>query len=209
MKILNLYAGIGGNRKLWGDEHEITAVENNLDICRVYREMYPNDELIYGCAHQYLLDHYKEFDFIWASPPCPTHSRLGLMNQKIHGTPKYIDITLWQEIIFLLHHAIPGQQKWVVENVKPYYKPFIEPTVELGRHYFWANFPIEPAPIDSFPIKYESRHNRGLSQASVAELSKHHGIELPAFAKNKRGLLKNAVNPSIGKYILNQVKEHI
>lgn len=27
MKILNLYCGIGGNRKLWGDEHEITAVE--------------------------------------------------------------------------------------------------------------------------------------------------------------------------------------
>jgi hypothetical protein len=31
MKILNLYAGIGGNRKLWGDEHEIVAVENNKD----------------------------------------------------------------------------------------------------------------------------------------------------------------------------------
>ena len=26
-EILNLYAGIGGNRKLWGDEHEITAIE--------------------------------------------------------------------------------------------------------------------------------------------------------------------------------------
>lgn len=28
MKILNLYAGIGGNRKLWGDDHEVTVVEN-------------------------------------------------------------------------------------------------------------------------------------------------------------------------------------
>ena len=27
LKILNLYAGIGGNRKLWGNEHDITAVE--------------------------------------------------------------------------------------------------------------------------------------------------------------------------------------
>lgn len=26
MKILNLYAGIGGNRELWGNEHEITGV---------------------------------------------------------------------------------------------------------------------------------------------------------------------------------------
>jgi len=25
MKILNLYAGIGGNRKLWGNDHEITS----------------------------------------------------------------------------------------------------------------------------------------------------------------------------------------
>lgn len=32
MKILNLYAGIGGNRKLWGDQHEITAVELNREI---------------------------------------------------------------------------------------------------------------------------------------------------------------------------------
>jgi DNA (cytosine-5)-methyltransferase 1 len=32
MRILNLYAGIGGNRKLWGDDHEITAVELNLLI---------------------------------------------------------------------------------------------------------------------------------------------------------------------------------
>ena len=35
MKILNLYAGIGGNRRLWGDEHEITAVEHNKDIAKI------------------------------------------------------------------------------------------------------------------------------------------------------------------------------
>ncbi len=29
MNILNLYAGIGGNRKLWGSTHKITAVESN------------------------------------------------------------------------------------------------------------------------------------------------------------------------------------
>ena len=35
-KILNLYAGIGGNRKLWGDEHEITAVEYDEATADVY-----------------------------------------------------------------------------------------------------------------------------------------------------------------------------
>ena len=41
MKILNLYAGIGGNRKLWGDEHEITAIENNTSIAYIYQDFFP------------------------------------------------------------------------------------------------------------------------------------------------------------------------
>jgi DNA (cytosine-5)-methyltransferase 1 len=43
MKILNLYAGIGGNRKLWtpnGDEHEITAVENVKEIADIYKQFF-------------------------------------------------------------------------------------------------------------------------------------------------------------------------
>lgn len=35
MKILNLYAGIGGNRKLWGDDHEITAGIEKLCLPRI------------------------------------------------------------------------------------------------------------------------------------------------------------------------------
>ena len=37
MKILNLYAGIGGNRTLWGDKHEVTAVEINAEIAGIYK----------------------------------------------------------------------------------------------------------------------------------------------------------------------------
>ena len=77
MKILNLYAGIGGNRKLWGDEHEITAIENNEEIAKIYQDFFPKDKVIIADAHQYLLDHFQEFDFIWSSPPCPTHSRVN------------------------------------------------------------------------------------------------------------------------------------
>lgn len=82
MKILNLYAGIGGNRKLWGDEHEITAVEFEPYIAEAYNKMFPQDEVVIGDAHQYLLDHYHEFDFIWTSPPCPTHSRMRAYQKK-------------------------------------------------------------------------------------------------------------------------------
>jgi DNA (cytosine-5)-methyltransferase 1 len=55
-KILNLYAGIGGNRKLWGDDYEITAVEYNEHIAKVYTNQFPNDKVIIGDAHQYLLN---------------------------------------------------------------------------------------------------------------------------------------------------------
>ncbi len=67
MKILNCYANIGGNRKNWtphGAEHEITAVEIDPKIAAIYKDFWPNDEVVIGDAHQYLLDHYKEFDFI-------------------------------------------------------------------------------------------------------------------------------------------------
>ena len=137
MKILNLYAGIGGNRKLWGDEHEVTAVELNPDIAAVYQQLFPNDTVIVGDAHQYLLDHYKEFDFIWSSPPCPTHSKarfaLGVHGK---GYPAvYPDMQLYQEIILLRHHF---NGKYCVENVQYYYKPFIEPRLRPGGILCWT-----------------------------------------------------------------------
>ena len=74
MKILNLYAGIGGNRKLWGvKDHDVTAVEDNEFIAQAYGTFFPLDRLLIQDAHKYLLDHYKEFDFIWSSPPCQSH----------------------------------------------------------------------------------------------------------------------------------------
>ena len=137
MKILNLYAGIGGNRKLWGDKHEITAVEIVPEIAAIYQKNFPNDKVIITDAHQYLLDHYKEFDFIWSSPPCPTHSQVNtFLNPQ--GVIRYPDMTLYQEIIFLKHFC---KSVWCVENVKSYYEPLIPPQ-PVGRHYIWANFII-------------------------------------------------------------------
>lgn len=142
MKILNLYAGIGGNRKLWGDEHEITAIEYVPAIAKVYQDLFPKDTVIVADAHQYLLDHYKEFDFIWSSPPCPTHSdirRCGVHAGQYEA--KYPEMSLYQEIIFLMNF-LPKGARFVVENVKPYYEPLIQPTAKLHRHYFWTNFTI-------------------------------------------------------------------
>jgi len=192
MKILNLYAGIGGNRKFW-EGHEVTSVEYNPDIAKVYADLYPNDNLIVGDAHQYLLEHYKEFDFIWSSPPCQTHSsfrfNIGVRYRNVEA--KYPDMTLYQEIIFLMTHA---DCKWVVENVKPYYEPLIKPTVDLQRHYFWSNFDIPDREFSKDKIR----------TAQIPDLEKLHGFDLSKYKlSNKRQVLRNCVNPDLGLHILN------
>ena len=144
MKVLNLYACLGGNRYKWDDvakdagiEIEVTAVELDTELAELYQERFPNDKVIVSDAHQYLLDHYQEFDFIWSSPPCPTHSRARYWRHGATGkNPSYPDMGLYQEIIFLQHHA---KCKWVVENVVPYYEPLIQ-AKKRNRHLYWTNF---------------------------------------------------------------------
>lgn len=142
MKILNLYACLGGNRYKWGKEHEITAVEWDEELAKLYQERFPNDKVVVSDAHQYLLDHYKEYDFIWSSPPCPTHSRARFWSIGANGkSPIYPDMKLYQEILLLDYHF---KGKYVVENVIPYYKPLLNPQ-KRGRHLYWCNFKI---PLD-------------------------------------------------------------
>ena len=80
VRVLNLYACLGGNRYKWDEvaNIEVTAVEYDAEIAKAYQERFPNDKVIVADAHQYLLDHYKEFDFIWSSPPCPSHSKIRI-----------------------------------------------------------------------------------------------------------------------------------
>ena len=136
-KILNLYACLGGNRYKWDEvtDIEVTAVELDAELAKLYQERFPNDTVIIADAHQYLLDHYKEFDFVWSSPPCPTHSRARFARRDTTETV-YPDMKLYQEIIFL-DKWFDG--KYVVENVIPYYEPLI-PAKKRGRHLYWTNF---------------------------------------------------------------------
>ena len=139
MKILNLYACLGGNRYKWGDEHEITAVEWDEELARLYQERFPKDKVIVADAHQYLLENFRNFDFIWTSPPCPSHSRAAFGSRKsikASHKPIYPDMKLYQEIVFLKHYF---DGKYVVENVIPYYDPLI-PAIKRGRHLYWTNF---------------------------------------------------------------------
>ena len=139
MKILNLYACLGGNRYKWDEvaDIEVTAVELDPEAARLYKERFPNDTVIVADAHEYLLNHYKEFDFIWSSPPCPSHSRVKFSQKnRENTTPYYPDMKLYEEILFL-DNFFDG--KYCVENVIPFYEPLI-PAKKRGRHLYWTNF---------------------------------------------------------------------
>jgi DNA (cytosine-5)-methyltransferase 1 len=192
MKILNLYAGIGGNRKLWGNEHEITAVENDTNIAKIYQDFFPNDKVVIADAHQYLLEHFEEFDFIWSSPPCPSHSRVRKATRH-QNKPIFPDMKLYEEIL-LLQGYFNG--KYCIENVRSWYKPLIEPQ-EINKHYFWANFKIEP-------IETKSRCHDG----KINELQERKGFDLSGKKGiDKRICLRNCVEPETGKHILDQINK--
>ncbi len=194
MKVLNLYCGIGGNRKLWNDV-EVTAIDNNYEIGIVYADLFPDDKLIITDAHEYLLNHYNEFDFIWSSPPCQSHSsqRYNLDVRLRNTKPVYPDFKLYEEIIFLQYHCACH---WVVENVNPYYNPLVEGQL-INRHLFWSNFTIKD-------FKTESDYIRS---NQITDLEKLYGYDMSKYKlKDKRQILRNCTNPKIGLHILNQIK---
>ena len=190
-KVLNNYAGIGGNRKDWKGV-EVTAVECDPEIAAIYQSYFPEDTVIVGDAHQYLLDHYKEFDFIWSSPPCPTHSQIRVAGAKRgQYPPMYPDFALWQEVTFLRHYT--KDIEWVVENVSIYYEPIVQPSFKLDRHLFWASF---NAPQHKFKKKdVPLIHTNGSQDV--------YGFNISKFKTKKRKdqILRNLVNPDVGQYI--------
>jgi DNA (cytosine-5)-methyltransferase 1 len=188
LKVLNLYAGIGGNRKLWTDV-DVTAVEMNPEIAAIYSDLYPQDKMIIGDAHAYLLEHFKDFDFIWASPPCPTHSRFNNLNQK---NIKYPDMALYQEII-VLQHFFEG--KYCIENVITYYDPLIKP-FESNSHYFWANFKFRQFPNEKRGIRRQE-HDFRYNRVGI-DLSKYN-LEI----RFEKQIINNCVEPEIALHILN------
>ena len=195
MKILNLYACLGGNRYKWDEvtDVDVTAVELDPECARLYQQRFPNDKVIVADAHQYLLDHYKEFDFIWSSPPCPTHSRINISMKTKHKM-RYPQMELYQEIIFL-DNFFNG--KYCVENVIPYYEPLI-PAKKRGRHLYWTNF--------NLPNKLSGVKNPDFTRVKnqIKVMSEYHNYDFNNYkGKQPRSkMANNLVYYEDGKIIL-------
>jgi DNA (cytosine-5)-methyltransferase 1 len=199
-KVLNLYACLGGNRYKWTD-CEVTAVELDPELARMYQERFPSDKVIVADAHQYLLDHYKEFDFIWSSPPCPTHSRIRITQKSRDSfTPVFPDMKLYEEIIFLDNYF---DGKYCVENVIPYYEPLI-PAQKRGRHLYWTNFLL--------PNDLGGRKLKGVlcsMEEEHKELERFHELRVKADVGGYRDVLRNLVDYEVGLTIFNTARNII
>jgi DNA (cytosine-5)-methyltransferase 1 len=224
MKVLNLYSGIGGNRKLWSNV-EVTAIEISQNLADIYQDIFPTDNVIVTEAHNYLLKHFFEFDFIWSSPPCPSHSRFRKIFVDKDGgerksLPVYPDMKLYEEIIFLQHYF---KGKYVVENVMAYYQPLIKPQT-VDRHWFWSNFPIirkKPERITHFSsIKDSWRENRKRPLTTyggnnINRLAQLYGFDLSKYqfkdirtspsshrlSVSKEQAIRNCVDPILSQHI--------
>ena len=195
IKILNNYAGLGGNRKNWKGNIQVTAIENDKEIAAFYKKQFPEDKIIITDGHDYLLNHFTEYDFIWTSPPCPSHSRMKRVILQSRSRVKnkcyeYPDMRLYQEIILLKYYF---KGLFSVENVIPYYETLIPGSIIIGRHVFWTNFKVYPLnvnPIQTEKIKYNDTV---------------YGFNLNGykFKKRKSSILRNLVNPLMGEHVLN------
>jgi DNA (cytosine-5)-methyltransferase 1 len=199
IKVLNLYACLGGNRYKWDEvaDIEVTAVEWDEELAKLYQERFPNDKVIVADAHQYLIEHYQEFDFIWSSPPCPSHSRARFWGFGKNGKkPIYPDMSLYEEILFLQHHF---SGKYVVENVIPYYEPLIK-AQERDRHLYWTNINL-PSNLNS-RVKHFGDSKNGATE-TLSSWSQFHDYDFSKY-KGEQLVLKiarNLVDYEAGKTI--------
>lgn len=214
MKILNLFAGIGGNRTLWKNNHKITAVEHNKEIANIYKIRFPNDTIIIGDAYDYFEKVFHEFNVVWASPPCQSHTNLvhSIVGSRYKGknfTCRIPDMRLYGLIIFLQHQF---RGDWIVENVKPYYKPLIKPISLIGRHYIWSNKFILPMPkTKNMSFLSHGNFNDTIGSALEKKLISEDIYELLSKLKqiDKEQIVNNTMFPEEGKYILDRLIDKI
>lgn len=204
MKILNLYAGLGGNRTLWSRIYSITAVENNDRRAEIYAKRFPNDEIIVRDVKEFLYTtDLTQFDLIWLSPPCKTHSQMNRFHKgrpKIPRLDEIFGVQIWLERLV----KYPGH--WVMENVYPEYGIqnlvgcFI---VTLDKNVFWSSFPIDRKRFRPIKPGHGSLNNSTTMREEREKLIQNFMLtDIEDMISLEE--IRNCVDPRIGKYVLEQ-----
>jgi DNA (cytosine-5)-methyltransferase 1 len=198
IKVLNLYACLGGNRYKWDEvaNIQVTAVEWDEELAKLYQERFPNDTVIVADAHEYLLKNFMNFDFIWSSPPCPSHSRIRFSQKnRVNCDVVYPDFKLYEEVV-LLDNYFEG--KYVVENVIPFYDLLI-PAKKRGRHLYWTNFNLP----NNIGERVDGNGIIGVAKNEVDLLCKFHDYDFYKYKGEQRRdkIARNLVDYEAGKVI--------
>jgi DNA (cytosine-5)-methyltransferase 1 len=112
---------------------------------------------------------------------------------------------LYEEILFLQQYTKNTNIKYVVENVKGWYEPLVEPQA-IGRHYFWSNLELPPIKI----VSNSTGNNKGMTLqkkmdakgVNITDWHKYKG-DWHKYKGDKRTLLNNCVEEELGRHILN------
>ena len=228
MKILNLYAGVGGNRKLW-DSHDVTAVEYNEQIAAIYQKRFPKDHMFIEDVLEFIrrID-LEQFDFIWASPPCKTHSCATSSHARyvpdltqLYGLRLYLEYSIGTAAY---KNDVP-KTLYCIENVQPFYKIPKEwrASTKIDRHYFWANFPILDPKYAGFEETPSSRlsddmintnkHQRSLlMRGTIQDIADYHDFNLTlldGYKGRKDTVVRNMTHYNIGDFILFNVRRFL
>jgi DNA (cytosine-5)-methyltransferase 1 len=201
--LYNGCAGFGANTHLLNrKEVDVTHTEMFQDIANVNRLLHPDDEVIVADTFQHFQENHEKYNFAWFSVNCQGHSKMVKATR--HNVNKIPPVTELYGLIIFLTHFYKGD--WVVENVVPFYKPLIEPTLRVGRHLFWSNKPL-------FGIEDVKRPTGFINKATkkgADELKKWLGLEFEWYVYYKGNhcpaqTLRNCVHPKLGVQIFNQL----
>jgi len=118
----------------------------------------------------------------------------------IYKVKSYPSLSLYEEIIFLTHWF---KGNWVVENVRPYYKPLVAPVFSIGRHLFWSNKKVPIIEVPSFPNmgNFNSSTKGEIDQLKSMLKWLQLPVKFDEIEGKKRTVIQNCVHPSIGSHI--------
>ena len=143
-KMLDLFCGMGGvSDGFFAEGFQVTGI----DIVNAPSKLNYAYDFIHADIRELDGKDFKEYDVIWASPPCRDFSKIGAVVGHRWKSPPNPRTGL--ELVKIARAFIDSAEPkyWVLENVSRLKKFYDEPpvfTANLGKQMyrsFWGNFP--------------------------------------------------------------------